>query len=401
MTAAFVLGINMFVVGTFAVAFAVVAATNRDAVGAKWVALGYSAGILNVALEYLLPWQSDPMPIAIAIYLTYLLAMTLCTIGIARHYRVAPPAAAITLVCTLAILAIPLTFTLPYGTPLRITLYQLPYFAMQMVALTAVVRRGRLRRLDMLFVLLMLAAALIYLAKPVIAWKVGTATSPQGYMDTTYAAISQSLGSGTVVALALVLLLIMMRDMAAEILATSETDPLSGVYNRRGFTTHAERRLIAAHNAGSPAALVVADLDHFKRINDNYGHAAGDQAIAHFAQMLRQFAPEKAVVARPGGEEFAVLLDQCDLAEARSYAERVRRDFAENAADTLGLGQRLTASFGIAVAAPGDDLADLWRRADTAMYRAKAGGRDRLCVALHEMPPPVTPSATASGSRQR
>src|SRR3546814_1189542 len=102
-------------------------------------------------------------------------------------------------------------------------------------------------------------------------------------MSTTYAARSQSGCVVTLMAIALVMLLVMMRDTTAEMVTRSETDPLSSVLNRRGFEHHGELALLRGSEA---AVLVAADLDNFKQINDSFGHAAGDGVIAHFAAML-------------------------------------------------------------------------------------------------------------------
>ncbi|MGC3003516.1 diguanylate cyclase, partial [Streptomyces sp. G35A] len=140
------------------------------------------------------------------------------------------------------------------------------------------------------------------------------------------------------VALALVLLLVMMRDTAAEMAARSETDALSGILNRRGFDLHAERLLAKAERADEPLTLVTADIDHFKRINDEFGHAAGDATIAHVAALLRESVRGDALVSRLGGEEFAVLLAGANLADGRRYAERVRERLAAEPPAHLGAG---------------------------------------------------------------
>lgn len=380
MTAAFILAINLFVAAVFAVAFGVIAATNPASRGAKWLACGYAVGITNVVLEYILPFQANPLPAAVAIFLVFLLALSLCTIGVARHYGVKPPWRAMGAVAAVSILAVPWIFTMPYASPLRNALYQSPYFIIHMLAMGTVVRSGRRQALDLMLIGALGLAGSIYLAKPIIAMVVGMAESPQGYMATQYAAISQSLGSGTLIAVALILLLAIMRDTTAEILARSETDPLSSVLNRRGFEYHA----VAALEQGD-AVLVVADLDYFKQINDNFGHAAGDGVIAHFAAILRDAAPEGAIVGRIGGEEFAVLLPDAMLSDGRIYAERARERIAAKQLPILGVDRRCTASFGVAQKAADDSLADLSRRADAALYRAKAGGRNLVRVGLGEM----------------
>ena len=391
MTAAFVLGINMVIAGIFAIAFGVVAATNRPARGAVWIASGYAMGIVDAALEFLLRMQSNPAPVGIGIFLTFLLALTLCLIGVARHYDVVPPWKALAAIWGLSLLAIPFLFSMPAASVLRRVLYQFPYVATQLLFGLVVLRSGRRQALDLLLIGLAVLSALLYATKPLIAWTIGAASTPQAYMTSTYAAISQSMGAVTLVALALVLLLVMMRDATAEMLVRSETDSLSGLLNRRGFDRHAERRIERALRSGAPAVLIAADLDHFKAINDGYGHAAGDGVIAHFADVLRHAVAEGAVVSRLGGEEFAVLLTGADLAEGRRQADAARRAFRAASFAALGIDGTVSASFGVAQAMPGDTLFDLSRRADAALYRAKAGGRNKVCVAFGELPPTPTP----------
>ena len=384
MTAAFVLAINMSVAGIFAVAFAVVAATNRTARGAWWMALGYGMGIVNVGLEFLLTRQVDPTPVGIGIFLVFLLALSFALIGVAYHYRVSPPWKTMAAIWVLTIFAVPVIFSMTYGSTVRLTLYQLPYFAVQALFGVVIWRSGRRQALDLLLIALQGVAATLYLLKPLIAATVGTASRPQGYMATTYAAISQSGSVVVLIAIALVLLLVMMRDTTAEMVARSETDPLSSVLNRRGFEHHAELVFV---RGGAGAVLVAADLDDFKKINDSFGHAAGDGVIAHFAAMLVDAAPANAIVGRIGGEEFAVLLPDALLSDGRLYAETVRIAFAAAQLPVLGVDRGFTASLGVAQRTSGESLVELSRRADAALYRAKAGGRNQVCVALGEVPP--------------
>jgi diguanylate cyclase (GGDEF)-like protein len=182
----------------------------------------------------------------------------------------------------------------------------------------------------------------------------------------------------------LLMLLIILRDTVVEMTARSETDTLSGLLNRRGFEARAEQLLGAAQRAGTQGALVLADLDHFKAINDSFGHEAGDRVIAAFANMLATSADSRAVLGRVGGEEFAVFIPGVTPGMARLYAEGVRSGFAG-----LSLvNRRASASFGVARLQPGDSLLELTRRADLALYEAKARGRDRVCVASDAMPIP-------------
>ena len=384
MTAAFVLGINMSVAGIFAVAFAVVAVTNRLARGAWWLALGCGMGIVNVGLEFLLRQQTDPAPVSVGIFLVFLSALSFALIGVARHYRVEPPWTAMTAIWIATVLLVPVIFSMTYGTLPRLALYQLPYFAMQALFGVMIWRSGRRQPLDLLLVVLQDVSALIYLLKPLFAMMVGTARTPQDYMETTYAAISQSGSVVVLMATGLVMLLVTMRDTTAEMIARSETDPLSGVLNRRGFEHHAESALA---RGSDDMVLIAADLDHFKQINDSFGHAAGDGVIAHFAAMLTSAAPPGAIVGRVGGEEFAVLLPAALLSDGRLYAEAVRTTFAGAQLPVFGVDRHFTASFGVAQLMRPENLPDLLHRADTALYRAKAGGRNQVRVAIAELAP--------------
>ncbi|QDM41965.1 GGDEF domain-containing protein [Altererythrobacter sp. TH136] len=386
MTAAFILGINMFIGAIFAVAFGVVSATNRTARGAGWLAAGYALGMVYVALEFELRWQADPVPVSIGIYLAFLAATTCCLIGVAQHYRLSPPRAAITAIWIASLVTTPVIFTLPYGSGLRTLLYQLPYAVMQFFVGWVIFRSRQRQPLDLLLMALSSLAALLYLLKPAVAWFVGTARTPQDYMASTYAAISQSSASVTLIALALVLLLVMMRDATAEMAAQSQTDPLSGVLNRRGLEVHGAQMLAEAQRQGKQLTLITADLDHFKAVNDTFGHTAGDEVIVQFAARLSEAAGEDGIVARLGGEEFAVLLAKTDLSAGRRFAEALRQSLSTQPLLGLGIGQTVTASFGVAQMASDDTLYELSHRSDTALCKAKAGGRDRVHLALKEAP---------------
>jgi diguanylate cyclase (GGDEF)-like protein len=153
-------------------------------------------------------------------------------------------------------------------------------------------------------------------------------------------------------------------------------DPLTGIGNRRAFVGAAERQLAECARLRRPAALLLCDLDHFKRLNDSYGHAAGDQALAEFGRILAGRSRQRDVCARIGGEEFVCLLVEADSVAALSMAERIRREFAEL---PFVAKDQLSVSIGIAEAPAADyDLNLLLSLADQALYTAKAAGRNRV-----------------------
>lgn len=378
--AAFVLAINLFVAGIFATAFGVVAAYERSAIGARWLAFSYGFGALHLVLEFILPYQEDHRLVSFGIFAIFLVALASGVMGLAQHFRLTPPWRLLLVLVGLSLLLNIFILDMERESFLRNLLYQLPYFVVQVMGIAVLLRVPKKRALDIALICLYVCAAAHFLAKPFMAMAIGSGAAPQGYLASSYAAYSQTLGAVLLIANGLLTLLIIVRDTLAEITARSETDTLSGLLNRRGFEDRAERMIATTRRAGVPGTIVVADLDHFKTINDNFGHEAGDRVISAFAQSLQATPNVKAVFGRLGGEEFAVLLPGANLATARHYAESVRRAVSGLSIVNLGPDRRISASFGVAPLKPDDSLSDLLRRADGALYEAKKRGRDRVCI---------------------
>ncbi|HYV50013.1 MAG TPA: GGDEF domain-containing protein [Myxococcaceae bacterium] len=163
------------------------------------------------------------------------------------------------------------------------------------------------------------------------------------------------------------------------------TDPLTGLRNRRYFQERLREECARADRAEQPLSLLMLDLDHFKGVNDTYGHPVGDDALAHVARLITGSVRSCDVACRVGGEEFAVLCPGAREEEARRVAERVRRAL-ERTPLQVGEGREvvLTGSLGLAVREPDGGTEDLVRQADLALYRAKAAGRNRVEVAQQE-----------------
>jgi diguanylate cyclase len=173
----------------------------------------------------------------------------------------------------------------------------------------------------------------------------------------------------------------------AEVERLTLQDGLTLLANRRAYDLQVPQSWDQAHRRRAPMSLIMADIDHFKRINDSLGHAAGDAALRHFAALLRQhFRRAGDLPVRLGGEEFVVLLMDCTLHDATELAESFRARLAASAADHEGKPLPMTASFGVAQAHwDGHDHPDrLLERADAALYRAKHGGRNRVEPELRE-----------------
>lgn len=169
----------------------------------------------------------------------------------------------------------------------------------------------------------------------------------------------------------------------------ANTDPLTGLANRRHFMDQAGQRADCQRRSEQPLAVLMIDIDHFKRINDNYGHAVGDDALKMLARLGRTNLRAQDLFGRMGGEEFACLLVglQCD--EARMVAERFRGSVASADLPTHSGPLRMTVSIGVAMLSPHEchirAVENALKRADTALYEAKSAGRNRTVVA-----PPAT-----------
>ncbi len=380
--AGFILAINLFVAALFSVAFFLVAANNKTDRVAIWFGLAYLCGVGYFVFEFLLPFQASPKLTGFAAFAAFLAAVTTVTIGIARRYRVPVPWRLLGALTMLFLVANWFAFDLPRSSLLRMVIYQAPYATMQAICAAIVIRSRRRQAMDLGLLALFTLSALQFLSKPFVAQLTGgPGASAQEYIGTNYALYSQSFGAVLSVGTGLLMLMILVRDMLETVTARSETDSLSGLFNRRGFEDRVEPGLLATGRGGVPAALIAADLDHFKGINDNWGHEVGDKVIQSFAGLLKSSAPPRSTAARIGGEEFAVFLPGANLAAARLYAEGVRASFAVLSVEGLPEDVHFTASFGVAESDGSESLAELRRRADAALYAAKKSGRNRVCVA--------------------
>ncbi|HUQ02786.1 MAG TPA: GGDEF domain-containing protein [Kofleriaceae bacterium] len=167
------------------------------------------------------------------------------------------------------------------------------------------------------------------------------------------------------------------RDREARFERLATTDPLTGVANRRLLFDVSKRELARSRRYGTPTSLIIIDLDHFKSINDKYGHLVGDRALSHAADILGEAIRDADMISRYGGEEFGILLPMTDLDGAFEVAERCRTRLADRPFQVNGDNVQITASLGVASTIKEGDVDELLRRADDALLRAKATGRNR------------------------
>ncbi|MEM8750482.1 MAG: GGDEF domain-containing protein [Pseudomonadota bacterium] len=175
---------------------------------------------------------------------------------------------------------------------------------------------------------------------------------------------------------------IQLTDRAAELEVAVVTDPLTGLYNRRYFEDALKEYLVEFNRMEAPLALLTLDLDHFKSVNDSYGHDAGDEVLKQLANRLCGLTREHDIVARTGGEEFCIVAPFSTPEQIRPFAERICRMVAEMRVDLGHVILRPTISIGVAstVAGQKTEAKDMTKVSDQNLYRAKSEGRNRVCI---------------------
>ena len=172
-------------------------------------------------------------------------------------------------------------------------------------------------------------------------------------------------------------------------------DDLTGIWNRRAILEHLNREVHRSRRNGDPISIAMIDVDHFKRINDTYGHLVGDQALQTTARIIRDKLRPHDMIGRYGGEEFLSVVPNADLEQVAALADRLRRTLEETPIDLGGSKLHLSVSMGVSTAY-GDEIATidpLLHAADEALYKAKHDGRNRVCAVE------CTPNGTAETSR--
>jgi diguanylate cyclase (GGDEF)-like protein len=161
----------------------------------------------------------------------------------------------------------------------------------------------------------------------------------------------------------------------------SRHDGMTGIANRPHFIDCATRALAEARKSGREACVVLCDLDHFKAINDLYGHATGDFVIKQVVSVCQRLLHEQDVFGRLGGEEFGIVLPACNAEQGRLWSEQLRLAIAAIATREAGMTSTISASLGLAATSTcGYELSDLLSRADAALYQAKRSGRNRTVL---------------------
>ncbi|WP_246102803.1 GGDEF domain-containing protein [Rhizobium straminoryzae] len=383
---------NLLIGLSFCVVFLIVSTRSRSAAAARWIASAYAIASLSTIAELLVAYTDWPKLFALMAFSSVLGGMVLIRIGIGKLYGVPASPVFLGVFFAASILLDLVIYPLPRGTFMHSISYQVPFALIMAHSAIAILHSTRRMMIDRVMLVLLVLASLQFIGKGVLAVLVGAGQTAQDYVHSYYALVSQSTTGVFVVIIGLMLLSVFVLEIMADERTNSEVDSLSGVYNRRGFDVHCD--LALRRRAMGPHALILCDLDHFKRVNDTYGHFSGDSVIRHFGALLLASIPDDAVVGRIGGEEFCILLPGVPLDAAVMFAQALRGSVAMQTVPGLPAGFHITASFGVAVFQHAHELGMVMRHADKALYDAKAAGRN--CVRQYRAAPAF--SVVSSGA---
>lgn len=234
--------------------------------------------------------------------------------------------------------------------------------------------------IDKAILFLVAFGAFQFFVRPIIAFIVEGAMTAEQYRETPFYAV---MVIWLAVASMLMAMTLLIAALTAQMKAQQDNalqDSLTGLKTRGPFEEQAMRMIERGQQEGCPTCVVVADLDHFKVVNDTFGHQVGDNAIATFGRIIAEQIRVGDAAGRVGGEEFCIVLWNCEERAAKSMAERVRRAIANAQVEGMPESMRLTASFGVAEHKGSEGYVKLFARADAALYAAKHSGRDCVMV---------------------
>lgn len=365
--------VNITIAAMLVASFLTIAQLNPSVAKARWIALCYALGALNPLAEIAILYGGDLRWMGMIAAGGFLAGITLYSPIMSQFYGKHPwwRAAGVTVLIGLAYSRA--TIGVPNKNLWSDLGFQVPFALGSTLCAITTWRHappsGVNRVLSGVFVL----TALHFLLKPFAALLLGGAVSETHYAHTLYAVVSQSSTGFLMVAAGLLTLITVLQTVVQTNSLQARTDLLTGLPNRRALF---ERFAVIAddRSVGAPVGVAVIDIDHFKSVNDTFGHAQGDEVLKLVARSLEQNRPSAAMLARIGGEEFVLLLPGLDTQGSLLVCDHLRLAVSRLARE---VGHTITVSVGVTLVDGHEDLADTLRRADRALYDAKREGRNR------------------------
>jgi diguanylate cyclase (GGDEF)-like protein len=371
---------TVVILAIFALVFWLIHFFNKRQPFSGWVAVAYSAALAAYIIDSTRSASTNIGFIFVSTGLFWIFSLAVAK-AIYVRCEAAFPNVLVGLILSSAMTAFAvLTFVAP-DISIRSVLVSVVAAILLSLALPPLWKAGEKVIDGVLFGVIATVAA-TFIVRIVIVYSLhGLTLTEQSYSQSEYAWIFHFTSGICALALAVVLLYAAGLDMVWHFHGQSNRDPLTGLLNRRGlkgsFNASADRRQKKVY----VRAIILFDIDHFKRVNDQYGHAVGDKVLQRVAKTASGLCQEQGQVARTGGEEFAILTDWIALETAQLLAQHICDSLRFIAHPELAPDHKVTASFGLAVLTDADSLHDAMDRADQALYHAKRNGRNQVALA--------------------
>lgn len=371
---------TVVILAIFALVFWLIHFFNKRQPFSGWVAVAYSAALAAYIIDSTRSASTNIGFIFVSTGLFWIFSLAVAK-AIYVRCEAAFPNVLVGLILSSAMTAFAvLTFVAP-DISIRSVLVSVVAAILLSLALPPLWKAGEKVIDGVLFGVIATVAA-TFIVRIVIVYSLhGLTLTEQSYSQSEYAWIFHFTSGICALALAVVLLYAAGLDMVWHFHGQSNRDPLTGLLNRRGlkgsFNASADRRQKKVY----VRAIILFDIDHFKRVNDQYGHAVGDKVLQRVAKTASGLCQEQGQVARTGGEEFAILTDWIALETAQQLAQHICDSLRFIAHPELAPDHKVTASFGLAVLTDADSLHDAMDRADQALYHAKRNGRNQVALA--------------------
>lgn len=341
--------------------------------------VAYALSAIGFLITHLLP--------ANAIYLFhttqifYTLGSVVMIVSVCERVGQKPPLIALGAVYGTSAVLLGVAIAFSNDVSARLLIVNTGYGVMFIMCTMTLLNVAKRTSIDNAVIAIMIFQGADFLIRPTMTLLFEQSIPAEAYRESIYySLIGLALGVKGI-ATAIVLIGATISEWIKAVRENGERDTLTGLRNRGAFEEAMRTSIPRAQQDNIPFSLVVADIDHFKQVNDIWGHQAGDLAITDFGRLIENTIRDCDIVSRIGGEEFCVAVWNCENGPAEGLAERIRLAFARMKHAGLGNDIRLTASFGVATARPGETYDDIFARADAALYRAKSGGRDRVANA--------------------
>ncbi|QTD55254.1 GGDEF domain-containing protein [Parasphingorhabdus cellanae] len=362
----------------FTIVFAALYAYDRDQKAPAWIALAYFIGLTSFLFD-LGRSVFDPVISDILAKIALWMVSAFWVLSVFEYHKVRPPRAVLLSIFGVG-LSLLLWFSLKQPDIIQRSIFSSSTGGLLLACALPILWRYRKNMLETAWFWAFAGLSATYFVRPVIIYGLlGERYTETSYNASSYAALLHSSSALWGLACGLVMMLVMGNKIIEKHLLASIKDPLTGLLNRRGLDNYVSTHWSSKKN--KKRTLLILDLDHFKSVNDEYGHEAGDQVLVRTADMLRTLTHGLATIARIGGEEFVILLNKMEAKDARLVAEHLRLSIGMIMHPELGKRGTVTASIGMASMFPQESFAMALRRADQALYQAKTRGRNLLVVA--------------------